>query len=229
MPQLTPELVEAFRRLDTCSVSNAIETFDCRLRNEGFTDPTVRCLFEELPPIVGHAVTARIHCSTPPPVGHSYYDRTDWWTYILSVPPPRVIVVEDADPRPGTGAFIGEVHAYILKALGCTAYVTNGSVRDLPAVWAAGFQMFAPYVSVSHAYVHIVEFGQPVTVGELKVAPGDILHGDRHGIVAVPNAIVEQVPAIAARMRAAEREVIALCRSSEFSLDKLRTTVRHLE
>ena len=60
MIQLTPELVDVFRRLDTCSVSNAIETFDCRLRNEGFADATVRCLFEDQPPVVGHAVTARI-------------------------------------------------------------------------------------------------------------------------------------------------------------------------
>lgn len=228
MPQLTPELVQAFRRLDTCSVSNAIETFDCRLRNEGFADSTIRCLFEDLPPIVGHAATARIHCSTPPPVGHSYYDRTDWWTYILSVPPPRVIVVEDADPRPGTGAFIGEVHANILKALGCVAYATNGSVRDLPAVHSTGFQLFAPSVAVSHAYVHIVDFGQPVTVGDLRVCPGDILHGDCHGLVAVPAAIAAEVPAVAERMRAAERDVIAFCRSSDFALDKLRNIVRHL-
>ena len=114
MTQLTPELVDVFRRLDTCSVSNAVETFDCRLRNEGFTDATVRCLFEDRPPVVGHAVTARIHGSSPPAVGHSYYDRTDWWTYILTVPPPRIVVVEDADEHPGVGAFVGEVHANIL-------------------------------------------------------------------------------------------------------------------
>ena len=40
MLRLGAELVDAFRRLDTCKVSNAIETFDVRLRNEGFADST---------------------------------------------------------------------------------------------------------------------------------------------------------------------------------------------
>ena len=81
-------------------------------------------------------------------------------------------MVEDADEHPGVGAFVGEVHANILKALGCVAYVTNGSVRDVPRVAATGFQLFASHLAVSHAYVHIVEFGQPVTVGGLVVNPG---------------------------------------------------------
>jgi 4-hydroxy-4-methyl-2-oxoglutarate aldolase len=228
MAQLTPELVDVFRRLDTCSVSNAVETFDCRLRNEGFTDGTVRCIFENRPPVVGHAVTARIHGSSPPAVGPGYYDRTDWWTYILTVPPPRIVVVEDADEHPGVGAFVGEVHANILSALGCVAYVTNGSVRDVPHVAPTGFQLYASHVAVSHAYVHIVEFGQPVTVAGLDVTTGDVLFGDGHGLLTIPESIVAQVPAAAERMLAAERDVIALCQSPSFSLEQLRVAVRQL-
>jgi len=229
MTQLTPELVDAFRRLDTCSVSNAVETFDCRLRNEGFTDSAIRCLFERLPPVVGHAVTARIRCSAPPAVGHTYYDRTDWWNYILTLPPPRIVVVEDTDEHPGVGALVGEVHANILHALGCVAYVTNGSVRDLPRVHDIGFQLFAAHIAVSHAYVHLVDFGQPVTVGALRVASGDVLYGDRHGLLTVPEEIITRVPAEAERLLAAEREVVALCQSSTFSLEQLRIAVRRLQ
>jgi len=228
MIQLTTELVDGFRRLDTCSVSNAVETFDCRLRNEGFTDATVRCIFENRPPVIGHAVTARIHASSPPAVGHSYYDRTDWWTYILTVPPPRIVVVEDTDERPGIGAFVGEVHANILIALGCVAYVTNGSVRDVPQVSSAGLQLFAAHLSVSHAYVHIVEFGQPVKVGGLAIASGDVLFGDCHGLLTIPESILTRVPAVAERMRSAERDVISVCRSPSFSLEQLRAAVRSL-
>ena len=166
MLRLQAGLVDAFRRLDTCKVANAIETFGVRLRNEGFADSTIRALFDDLPPIVGHAVTARIRSSVPPPViGNNYHDRTDWWNYILTVPAPRFVVIEDADARPGVGAFIGEVHANILKALGCVGYATNGAVRDLPRVHGLGFQLFAPHVSVTHSYVHIVDFGEPVRLG----------------------------------------------------------------
>ena len=160
MLRLRAELVDAFRRLDTCTVSNAIETFDVRLRNEGFADSTIRGLFDDLPPVMGHAVTARIRTAVPPPVGHNYHDRTDWWNYILTVPAPRIVVVEDVDERPGVGAFVGEVHASILRALGCVG-LRDQRRRARPASASAriGFQFFAPHVATSHAFAHIVEFG----------------------------------------------------------------------
>jgi 4-hydroxy-4-methyl-2-oxoglutarate aldolase len=229
MPQLTPELIAAFRRLDTCSVSNAIETFDCRLRNEGFAGATLHCLFDDLPPVVGHAVTARIHCSSPPPVGHTYPDRTDWWNYILTVPPPRIIVVEDADPYPGTGAFVGEVHASILQALGCVACVTSGSIRDLTAIHAVGFQCFAASVAVSHAYAHIVDFGGRVTVDGLGLESGEVVYGDRHGLLSIPETLIAQIPDVADRLNAGEQNILRLCRSNGFSLDRLRALVEHIE
>jgi 4-hydroxy-4-methyl-2-oxoglutarate aldolase len=227
MVQLTSELVDVFRRLDTCSVSNAVETFDTRLRNEGFTDATIQCVFPGLPTIVGHAVTARIRGSAPP-AASAYCDRTDWWAHILTVPAPRIVVIQDDDERPGLGAFVGEVHANILWALGCVGYVSNGSVRDVAKVALLGFQMFASHLSVSHAYVHMVEFGQPVTVAGLRVSPGDVLVGDRHGLVSIPDSIVTEVPAVAERMAAAERDVISLCQSPQFSLEQLRVAVRPL-
>ena len=159
------ELIQSLARLDSCTVGNAIEKFDVRLRNIGFTDASVRCIFAELPPMVGYAATARVRTSEPPMEGSNYFDRTDWWNHILTIPAPRIVVVEDTDAHPGLGAFIGELHANILLALGCVGAVTNGAVRDLPAVRAAGFQMFARNVSVSHSYSHIFDFGHPVEVG----------------------------------------------------------------
>ena len=60
-----------------------------------------------------------------------YYDRMDWWTYVASLPEPRVMVLQDVDPQPGVGAFVGEIHATIGRALKCVGCVTNGAVRDL--------------------------------------------------------------------------------------------------
>src|SRR5208282_3770817 len=53
---------------------------------------------------------------------------------------------------PGRGAFVGDMHAAILKALGCVGYLTNGAVRELPSVRTMGVQLFAGSVAVSHAY-----------------------------------------------------------------------------
>jgi 4-hydroxy-4-methyl-2-oxoglutarate aldolase len=225
---LTTELIDAYRRLNGADVSNAIETFGVRLRNEGFADGTLRCLYPELPPTVGYAVTARIRCSEPPPVGHSYHDRTDWWNYIVSIPAPRVVVVEDLDPRPGFGAFVGAVHASILLALGCVGYATNGSVRDVEAVRAFAFQLFAASTSISHGFAHIVDFGEPVQVAGLAVSSGDVLFGDGEGLLSVPPALIAGVPVVAAGMAEAEARVMAFCRSSRFSIDGLRELVRDL-
>jgi len=225
---LTRELVDQFRQFDSASVSNAIETFDVRLRNEGFADGRIRCLFPDQPAVVGHAVTARIRSSAPPPVGLSYHDRTDWWNYIISVLPPRVVVVQDLDDHPGLGAFVGDVHAHILQALGCVAYATNGTVRDLNDVRHLGFQLFASGPAVSHAFAHIVDFGQSVDVGGLAVSTGDVLFGDAGGLLSVPPALVSEIPRRIDFMHSKEAHVIAFCRSDRFSIDGLRTLVRDL-
>jgi 4-hydroxy-4-methyl-2-oxoglutarate aldolase len=225
---LAPEQLEALRRLSTCAVSNAIETFDVRLHNAGFADASIQCIFEDFPPIVGYAATARVRTSVPPMHGHSYLDRTDWWNAILKIPPPRVVVVEDVEKRPGLGSFVGEVHANILGVLGCVAVVTNGAVRDLPQVRSTGFQFFAGNVAVSHAYAHIFQFGTPVEIGGLRIEPGDLLHGDQHGILKIPLAIAPSITARAREIQEKEQRVIAMCRSADFSLDKLRELFRGL-
>jgi 4-hydroxy-4-methyl-2-oxoglutarate aldolase len=226
--QIEPGALEELRHLDSCSVANAIETFGTRLRNSGFTDSTVRCIFEDFPPLVGYAATVRVRTSDPPMEGDSYYYRLDWLDHLLSVPPPRVLVAQDLDPHPGLGSFIGDVHANILRALGCIGVVTNGAVRDIDAARALQFQMFAGNLSVSHAFAHLFDFGGPVEVGHMHVRPGDLVHGDRHGIQTVPIDIAKRIPAVAQRMNGEEREIIEFCQSGAFTLEKLRSDVAAL-
>ena len=97
---LTTEQLEALRRLDACTLANTIEIFQQRLRNEGFADGSIRCLFPHLPPVVGYAVTVKIRGSAPPVAGDTYRDRTDWWDYVVSVPAPRVEINASDRRRP---------------------------------------------------------------------------------------------------------------------------------
>lgn len=225
-----PLSLDSLRALDGASIANAIETFDVRLRNEGFADVSIRCLTQALPPAVGHAVTARIRCSSPPPVGHHYHDRTDWWNYIVSMPAPRFVVVQDVDEQRGLGGFVGAVHANILRALGCEGYATNGSVRDVTTVRdTVRMQMFATGIAVSHAFAHIVDFGEPVEIGGLKVRSGDLLFGDEHGVQSIPMSIADALPGVVADNKMREQAVLQFCRSKDFSIDGLRTLVRSLK
>lgn len=221
VPLLTEGELDALRQFDTCMVANAVETFNVRLHNTGFTDASIRCMFEDAPPMVGYAATARLRSGQPPMVGSTFHDRGEFWNSILAIPAPRILVLEDKDHPPGRGAFVGDMHAAILKALGCIGYVTNGAVRELPAVRAMGIQLFAGNVAVSHAYAHIFDVGASIMVGGMEVHPGDLLHGDRHGVLTIPAKIAVAIPAVAAEIQRAEKTIIDFCRSREFSVARL--------
>ena len=218
--------ITQLRRYGTCAVANAIETLKIRLHNEGFTDDTLQRLAGPQEPMVGHAVTVRIRCSAPPTDNHDYLESTQWWNYVLSVPEPRVVIIQDVDPNAGLGALVGETHANILRALGCIGVVTNGSIRDLPALQKLQFHTFANRLAVSHAYSHIVDMSNPVEIAGLQIKSGDLLHGDQHGVISIPSGTEVQIPEIADRMIAREREIIDLCRAPDFSIEKLRDAIR---
>jgi 4-hydroxy-4-methyl-2-oxoglutarate aldolase len=218
--------LESLRRFDTCTIANAIERLLVRPRNEGFTNGGATCRFPHYPPMVGHAVTGRIETYMPPITGKCYYDHIEWWRYLMTIPPPRTVVLQDIDKRPGFGALFGEMHAHICRAFDCVGYITNGAVRDLEGIESTALQVFAGSLSVSHSYAHIVDFGGPVEIGGLRIKPGDILHGDRHGILSIPKELVEKLPSVAEEIQSEERELIALTTQPDFSVETLGTSLR---
>jgi 4-hydroxy-4-methyl-2-oxoglutarate aldolase len=229
--RLTPAQLDELRQFSTCVTASAIEKFAVRLCNAGFADSRIRCQFPDLPPVLGYAATARIRSEDPPMggEGYFYYGRPEWWKYILTIPSPRVVVIEDIDEHPGLGAFVGAVHAHILAALGCIATVTNGAVRDIPDIRPTGFQLFASNVAVSHAYAHLFDFGSKVRVGGLDIAPGDLVHGDLHGVQTIPLEVAAKVPAAAREILERRKRLMDLCRSGSFSLEKLQQLLKQEE
>lgn len=226
---LPRETLDGLRRFDTCTVSNALEGLKIRLRNEGFIHANITCRFPDLPPVAGYAVTGRIRTSTAPARGKCYYENMDFWRYVETIPAPRIIVLRDCDHVVGLGALFGEVHARISRALGCVACVTNGAVRDLPGVHRLGFQLFAGSVAVSHAYAHVVDFGDPVELGGLQIAPGDLLHGDLHGVHSIPLEIARQLPKLAEQLKNNEENLFRFCDCKDFSVDRLEAKISGVE
>lgn len=221
---LPSDQFELLRGLDGCTLADAIETFDVRLRNEGFVHGGTSCMFPDLPPLVGYAATIRVRGASPPMGSprERYIERTDWWDHVLAMPAPRVLVIEDASSQPGLGALTDELHLNLFHALGCIGVVTNGAVRDLPAVRALGMPLFAGGVSVSHAYAHIVEIGAPVKIDGLTIHPGDVIHGDLHGVQTVPASLVPQLATAAAKVVERRRALIARCHQPHATIEQLR-------
>jgi regulator of RNase E activity RraA len=215
-----PELdLEALRRLTTPTVANAVEALTGRPRDVGFAGPALRCLFPDLGAVCGHACTATI-MSGQPPAPRRLVSRRAYWEHLREAPGPKVLVMQDLTDPP-LGCYFGEVNANIHRALGVQGVITNGLVRDLDEVRALGFHAFAAGVNASHAHAHLEDFCRPVRVAGLTVNPGDLVHADRHGVVVIPREVAPQVPAAAREIEAHERAIIGLCRSPEFSLERL--------
>ncbi len=221
MAPLDPKVLDELRRISSPTIANAIETFNVRPRSAGFVSHDIVCRFPRLGVMVGYAVTALIRAEQPPLEGHRAAESA-WWDHVAQSPGPRVVVMQDIDEPRGVGAYWGEVQANIHKALGCVGVVTDGTVRDLSEAEALGFHFFSAHVSVSHAYVHMVDFGLPVKVGGLVIRPGDLLHGDQHGVIVTPPEIAAQIPEAAARIEARERTMIAVCQKPGVSLDEIK-------
>jgi regulator of RNase E activity RraA len=222
--ELDPSVLEALKSFDSPTLSNAIETFAIRPRDEGYMSMDIRCMFPELGPLVGYAATATIRAR-----GSVDGDQTALYQHVRDVPGPRVVVVQDLDEPPGCGSLWGEVNATIFGALGCAGCVTDGCVRDLKEARAMGFQFFARGPGVSHAYVRVETAGQPVTVGGLQISPGDLIHADQHGVLLIPRDVAAELPAAAERVISAEQSLLKWVRSSDFNADELieRRRVRH--
>jgi 4-hydroxy-4-methyl-2-oxoglutarate aldolase len=56
----------------------------------------------------------------------------------------------------------------------------------------------------------------------MVVKPGDIIHGDQHGVASIPMSIAAQIPEAVAKVEARERPLIDACRAPDFSVTKLK-------
>jgi len=96
-----------------------------------------------------------------------------------------------------------------------------GGVRDLSVVRPLGFHFFAAEVLVSHAYVHLVDFGKPVSVGGVTVKSGDLLQGDEHGVIQVPASVAKLVGQACYDVFKSERALIEFCQTPGVTLEKM--------
>jgi regulator of RNase E activity RraA len=86
---------------------------------------------------------------------------------------------------------------------------------------AEGFQLLAHAVGPSHAHVHVIDVGVAVTVAGMTVAPGDLVHADRHGALVIPADVAAQLPEAARRVMKVERVLIDASKQPDFGIEKL--------
>lgn len=204
----TPSILNGLKRLGRAP--ELLETMD-RL--------AVQCMSPALGVRVGFAATRKV--ATRRSGGDSKAGPGGLDGGLLSVPAPRILVVENIGDWRGPVCIWGELAANMNIAFKCEAGITNGPVRDLPEMEALGFQTFAGGVGPGGGSVDTLEIGCPVVVGGVTVHPGDLIHGDRHGVVKVPLDLAAQLPEAIRAHEAFERKVIEVCQSPDFSAEAL--------
>lgn len=202
---------------DTPAISNALDALRLRPFDTGYTDGTITRVTGSTT-MVGRAVTAKMVAREP---GEDGIPVSRLHELVGAVDGPVVVVIQDLDEPAGAGAFLGEVNGSLLDALQITGFVTNGRVRDVNELRTLSYPVFASGLCVARSHMRLVEVGRPVTVGGMTVEPGDIMHGDEHGVINVP---AEAIPAIfdkAELIRADEQHVVGWSHSDEFTLEGL--------
>jgi len=215
--------LKVLQQWDTPTICNGLEIVAPERRAIGFTTEQMVAADRRLPPMVGVARVGTLRAKEAPrgPVAN----RLDWYDYVADAQFPSVVVLQDIDDKPGYGAWWGEVHSTVHKALGALGCVTNGSFRDCDML-ALGFQIVGGRIGPSHAHVHLVDFGKPVNVFGMNVAHGDVVHADFHGAVVIPPEAVRKLPDAIALCSRREKVILDVCASPDFSPAKLRSAIQ---
>ncbi|HLI07931.1 MAG TPA: RraA family protein [Ktedonobacteraceae bacterium] len=212
--RLSFEQLSALRRIDSPTISNAIETFNVRPRVAGYVGYDIRCIFPELPPTVGYAVTCTVDSTTE---GRQGIGFNRLYELLAAAPKPAIVVMQDVGPDRLHSCHAGEVMSTTMKRLGAIGILTDGGLRDAKEVRAlGGFQYFCAGLVVSHGNPVCVSVGEEVTISGMRVRPGDLLHGDINGVVHIPDECAEQVVEAAYRIWEREEETIRRVNGPDF-------------
>ncbi|MDP6699070.1 MAG: ribonuclease activity regulator RraA [Candidatus Latescibacteria bacterium] len=124
------------------------------------------------------------------------------------------VLVIDArgDTRAGT---MGSILAARIQVRGCTGVVTDGAYRDSPTIAASGLPAYAAAMNAhtNKTVHHPSEIQVPIACGGVAVFPGDLVVGDKEGVVVIPAHLAAAVAAEAGEMEQKERFIMEKIRS----------------
>ncbi len=167
---LSFEQLSALRRIDSPTIANAIETFKVRPRVAGYVGYDIRCIFPELPPTVGYAVTCTVDSTTEGRQGIGFQKL---YELLTNAPKPALVVMQDVGPDRLHSCHAGEIMSTRMKQLGAVGILTDGGLRDVKEVRVlGGFQYFCAGLVVSHGNPVCVSVGGEVTISGMRISYG---------------------------------------------------------
>lgn len=209
----------------TPTVADGLDLLGVRDPTLGYSGPDVRPLMPDMGVRLGVAVTARLDTTsagTDRPA--SLFD--DWLRLIRQVsgptaspPMPVFAVIEAVGRRPVYTVTLGDVMATFMTLAGVAGYVTNGSIRDIEGVRQAGLPCWAAGVSPMHGRLRWLDLNCTVMIDGMTVRPGDIIHADVNGVLAIPPDIADKVYDEAIKVREREHAIFERWRAPGADID----------
>ena len=220
MKKLPDNILKELATYDTPTVFNAmVKRFG--LPNEEYTDQTIRCLLPELGSVIGYATTIEVTTNDPDSPPASWLD---YYTHLQNTEGPHIVVMRDVDSRPGRGAAFGDVMAALHRRVGVAGVIVDGTIRDLEGIRDVGLPMFAWGVVPGHGVFRPVRIGSPITVGQLRVRPGDLVMADSNGCLRLPLAQATETLSAVQSVIDEEAEKRDFATGDEFSIAALTKT-----
>jgi 4-hydroxy-4-methyl-2-oxoglutarate aldolase len=196
------ELLEELRSIDTPTITNVVATYPKNPLCLGlynpwtenwYTDTSIRCIYPEMKPTVGYAVTCTYGLPDPNFSGRlSFNDVLD---ALDASPKPTILIIQQKWPPElmAKAGLAGEMMVTQMKIVGCVGMLSNGPSRDVDAIRRMDFQLMLSGVTAGHGEMAIQSVNVPVSVGGMDVAPGEIVHMDENGAVKFPAQHIEAV------------------------------------
>jgi regulator of RNase E activity RraA len=218
MQRIAPDLLAAFKQYDSPTLFNAL-VIKLGLPNEDYTTHAIRCLLPDLGNVVGYAVTAEVTTNDPDTPALDWLNYYEW---LEQTPGPLIAVMRDVDSRPGRGACFGDGMATIHQRLGVVGAIVEGTMRDLAGIRGVGLPVWAWGLTPGHGVFNLTRFNAPVTVGGMRVRPGDLIFADADGCVRLPVEHAADILRLAGEVRAKEAAIFAQYRAPDFTVAQLR-------
>jgi regulator of RNase E activity RraA len=212
------------RKIDTPTITNVVATYPKNPLCLGlynpwtenwYTDSSIRCIYPEMGPVLGHAVTCVYGLPDPNYQGRlTFMDVVD---ALDAMPKPTILVIQQKWPPElmAKAGLAGEIMVTSMLAVGCVGMVSNGPSRDVDAVRKLGFQMLLGGISAGHGEMAVQAVNVPISVGGMDVAPGELIHMDENGAVKFPADRAAQVLENAQKMLEGEAEHLARLRAAK--------------